>query len=49
MRTPRNALGRGLKAGAEQFLSPNLDDQRHLKAEIQHSLARNKDFLEGYT
>jgi hypothetical protein len=48
MRAPRNALGRELKAGTEQFLYPNLDDQLHLKAEIQHSLAR-KDFLEGYT
>jgi 2-(1,2-epoxy-1,2-dihydrophenyl)acetyl-CoA isomerase len=29
------------------MLYPNMDDQLALEAELQHALARTKDFLEG--
>jgi 2-(1,2-epoxy-1,2-dihydrophenyl)acetyl-CoA isomerase len=37
----------GSKRALNQMLYPNLDDQLALEAEIQHALARTKDFMEG--
>ncbi len=37
----------GSKRALNNFIYPNLDDQLHMEAEIQHSLARTKDFFEG--
>ena len=37
----------GSKRALNQMLYPALDEQLHLEAEIQHELARTRDFLEG--
>ena len=37
----------GTKEALNRMLYPNLDDQLALEAEIQHRLARSKDFMEG--
>lgn len=37
----------GTKRALNRMLYPNMDDQLELEAEIQHQLARSKDFLEG--
>jgi 2-(1,2-epoxy-1,2-dihydrophenyl)acetyl-CoA isomerase len=37
----------GSKRALNQMLYPNLDGQLDLEAEIQHALARTKDFMEG--
>ena len=35
------------KEALNRMLYPNLDDQLHLEAELQHALARTRDFMEG--
>jgi 2-(1,2-epoxy-1,2-dihydrophenyl)acetyl-CoA isomerase len=37
----------GTKEALNRMLYPNMDDQLALEAELQHALARTKDFLEG--
>jgi 2-(1,2-epoxy-1,2-dihydrophenyl)acetyl-CoA isomerase len=37
----------GTKEALNRMLYPNMDDQLALEAEIQHRLARTKDFMEG--
>ncbi|MEA2479863.1 MAG: 2-(1,2-epoxy,2-dihydrophenyl)acetyl-CoA isomerase [Thermoleophilaceae bacterium] len=37
----------GTKKALNRMLFPNLDEQLELEAELQHELARTKDFLEG--
>jgi 2-(1,2-epoxy-1,2-dihydrophenyl)acetyl-CoA isomerase len=37
----------GSKKALNQMLYPNLEEQLHLEAELQHALARTKDFQEG--
>jgi 2-(1,2-epoxy-1,2-dihydrophenyl)acetyl-CoA isomerase len=37
----------GTKEALNRMLYPNMDDQLALEAELQHRLARTKDFLEG--
>src|SRR4051812_28804716 len=37
----------GTKEALNRMLYPNMDDQLALEAEIQHRLARSKDFVEG--
>jgi 2-(1,2-epoxy-1,2-dihydrophenyl)acetyl-CoA isomerase len=37
----------GSKRALNQMLYPNIDEQLHLEAELQHQLARTGDFQEG--
>jgi 2-(1,2-epoxy-1,2-dihydrophenyl)acetyl-CoA isomerase len=37
----------GTKEALNRMLYPNMDDQLALEAELQHALARTKDFMEG--
>jgi 2-(1,2-epoxy-1,2-dihydrophenyl)acetyl-CoA isomerase len=37
----------GTKQALNRMLYPNMDEQLELEAELQHSLARTQDFMEG--